>query len=675
MKNSKEKYLVTSALPYANGDLHIGQIAGAYLPADIFVRFLRLNGKDVLYICGTDEHGAPISIKAETENKSPREIVDKYHKIIKTGFKGLGIDFDNFSGTATKTNRELAQKFFLNLYEKGYIKKKNSKQFYCNSCDRFLSDRYVEGICPNCNAPGARGDQCDACGSLVETLELTEPKCKLCGSKPIVKKTTHWYLDLPKFEYKLMNWLDEKQYWKENVLNFIMGWIKQGLKARDITRDLDWGIPVPLEEAKNKVLYVWFDAPIGYISSTIEWAEKMGDPEKWKKYWQNPDCKIIHFLGKDNIPFHTIIWPSMLMEQKEEYNLPYDVPANEYLNIRGEKISTSKNLAVWVSDFLKYFDGELLRYVLAAEAPETKDSNFTWKGFQKKVNNDLANVYGNLANRVFSFAENNFDGIINQPDDFSYESDKVLTEVKQLAQNIWKSYKKYRVRKATRLCIDMARIGNKYFDENKPWKTIKDNIHKSEHTIYVCLEILRTISIVFYPIIPKKNIEMRKMMNLSDIPNWNNINRPIEVYHIANSKPLIEKISDEEIKKQRDLLEKMYTDNEEKPVHKEEILFEDFMKLEMRIARIVEAEKIKKSDKLIKIKAIIGNETRQVVAGLAKYYEPEKLLGKKVVMLVNLKPIKLMGEESCGMILAAENEDDISLLTIDKDIDPGSEIH
>jgi len=675
-KKENKKYLVTSALPYANGDLHIGQIAGAYLPADVFVRFLRLLDKEVIYICGTDEHGAPISIKAEAENRKPRQIVDKYHKIIEKGFKGLGIDFDNFSGTATKTNTELSQKFFLNLYKKGYIRKKNSKQFYCEDCGRFLSDRYVEGICPNCGAAGARGDQCDTCGTLVETLELEEPVCKICGSTPIVKKTTHWYLDLPKFENKLKNWLENKNYWKENVLNFIMGWIKQGLRERDITRDLDWGVPVPLEEAKDKVLYVWFDAPIGYISSTKEWAKKIGQPEKWKEYWQNPHTKIIHFLGKDNIPFHTIIWPSMLMEQDETYNLPYDVPANEYLNIKGEKISTSRNLAIWVSDYLEYFEGEFLRYVLSANAPETKDSNFTWQDFQNKVNNDLANVYGNLANRVFSFAKSNFKGLIKQPKNFNRKSEDVLKQVFEIVGKIRDSYQDYRVRKATKFCIDIARLGNKYFDETKPWKTIKNDSALTEKTIYICLEILRIISIVFYPIMPQKNRELRSMMSLKKEPKWANIfSENLEIFHISNVKPLINKISDERIEQQQELLEKMYKGDEEKMEHKEEIPFEQFSKLEIRIAKVIEAEKIEKSNKLIKIKADIGGEVRQVVAGLAKYYKPEELVGKKVTLLVNLEPIKLMGEESQGMILAGENEEDISLLIPDKDIEQGVEIH
>lgn len=675
-EKSQEKYIVTSALPYANGDLHIGQIAGAYLPADIFVRFLRLQEKDVIYICGTDEHGAPISIKAEAEGLPPQKIVEKYHKVIEKGFEGLGIEFDNFSGTATKTNTELAQKFFLNLYNKNFIKKKNSQQFYCQSCSRFLSDRYVEGICPNCGAPGARGDQCDNCGSLVETLELSEPECKICGSTPIVKKTVHWYLDLPKFEDKIAKWLDDKKDWKENVLNFIRGWLKQGLKSRDITRDLDWGVPVPLnlKEAKGKVLYVWFDAPIGYISSTIEWAEEKGEPEKWKEYWQNPDAKIIHFLGKDNIPFHTIIWPSMLMEQDEPYNLPYDVPANEYLNIKGEKISTSRNLAVWVTDYLKYFPGEYMRYVLSVNAPETKDSNFTWQDFQNKINNELANVFGNLANRIFSFAFDNFQGKIKRPNDFNNESEEILKEVYSLTQAIKTSYENYRVRKATRLCMDIARLGNKYFDEQKPWKSVKKDKEKTQKTLYICLEILRILSIVFSPILPKKTAKLRRMMGLKHKPKWKNLLKNSDQFTISDVKPLIHKITDEQIAEQQNLLEKMYSTKEVKMEHKKEINFEDFQELEIRIGEVVSAEKIEKSNKLIKIKVDIGGETRQVVGGLANYYKAEDLVGKKVTLLVNLKPIELMGIESQGMILAAESDDDISLLTIDKDIKPGSEI-
>ncbi|MCB5230303.1 MAG: methionine--tRNA ligase, partial [Candidatus Cloacimonas sp.] len=379
------KYVVTSALPYANGRLHIGHIAGAYLPADIFVRYLRLKENDVIFICGTDEHGAPISILAESENVKPQDIVDKYHKSISDSFDGLNIKFDNFSGTARPQHHKLAQEFFLNLLDNGYVNVKTNKQFYCVKCNRFLADRYVEGVCPYCNKSGARGDQCDSCGKLMDTLTLKEPKCKICGGTPEIRETAHWFLNLPAFEEPLKEWLKTKEYWKENILRFILGLLDEGLKERAITRDIDWGIPVPVENGEGKVLYVWFEAPIGYISSTIEWCQNLGQPELWKEYWYDQDTKLIHFIGKDNNIFHAIFWPAILMGQKGKYVLPHDIPANEFLNLEGDKISTSRNWAIWIEDFLKVFDGDLLRYYLAAIAPESKDSDFSWKEFQDKV--------------------------------------------------------------------------------------------------------------------------------------------------------------------------------------------------------------------------------------------------------------------------------------------------
>ncbi|MCK4957491.1 MAG: methionine--tRNA ligase, partial [Candidatus Cloacimonetes bacterium] len=417
--SEKQKYLVTSALPYANGPLHIGHVAGAYLPADVFVRFQRLQANDVLYVCGSDEHGAPISIKAEAEGVTPRDIVDRYHDSIKKSFDGLMINFDNFSGTARAQHSKLSQEFFTNLLERGFIIQKTSKQWFDQEQNRFLADRYVEGECPHCGADGARGDQCDACGKLIDAVELKNPISKISGSTPILKSTTHWYLELQKFEDELKEWLESKKYWKENVHNFISNFLENGLIERAITRDIDWGVPVPLENAEGKVLYVWFDAPIGYISSTKEWAEKIGEPEKWKDYWLDKKTKLIHFIGKDNIIFHTIFFPSFLMEQPEDYILPYDVPANEFLNLEGQKMSTSRNWTVWVNDFLADFDGEYLRYYLAANAPENKDSDFYWKDFQTQTNNDLANVLGNLANRVFAFSNKSFEGKINQPAELS----------------------------------------------------------------------------------------------------------------------------------------------------------------------------------------------------------------------------------------------------------------
>jgi methionyl-tRNA synthetase len=674
----KEKYLVTSALPYANGPLHIGHVAGAYLPADIFVRFQKLLKNDVIYICGTDEYGAPISIRAEAEGVSPKEIVDRYHRSIKQSFQGLEIEFDNFSGTARAHHNKIAQQFFLNLYERGFITQKTTEQWFDTEKQRFLADRYVEGECPHCGADGARGDQCDKCGKLIDAVTLKNPISKISGSKPVIKKTSHWYLNLPKFENELKDWLETKKYWKDNVLNFISNFLHDGLIERAITRDIDWGVPVPLKGAENKVLYVWFDAPIGYISSTIEWAQKSGNPEKWKDYWLDKEnTKLIHFIGKDNIIFHTIFVPAFLMEQDKPFVLPHDVPANEFLNLEGRKMSTSKNWTVWVNDFLKYFDGEYLRYYLAANAPETKDSDFYWKEFQQAINNDLANILGNLANRVFAFSKKYFDGKIERPDNLSEISQSVLENAEKLVSEIKNSYQTYQVRKASKLCVDLARLGNKYFDETQPWKTIKNDKEKANETLFVCAELLRLETILFFPIIPSACNKLRKLLNLSSEICWQNIEENIAKYQITDIKPLFRKIEDVEIEKQLEML-KASSEEKTKPKfydHKPLISYEDFAKLEFRIVKIMEAANIPKSKKLLQLKVDVGNgEERSVVAGISQSYEPEDLIGRKVPMLINLQPRKVMGIESQAMILAAHDEGKLTVLVPEKEVKEGSEV-
>lgn len=668
-----EKILVTSALPYANGPLHIGHIAGAYLPADIYVRYNKLRENDVIFICGSDEHGAPISIKAEAEGVTPREIVDRYHHSIKQSFAGLEIDFDNFSGTARPVHSELSAEFFLSLYNKGYVIEKTTEQWYDPVQKRFLADRYVEGTCPFCKQPGARGDQCDNCGKLIDSLNLIDPKSKISGETPQLKETTHWYLELPKFDQELRDWLDTKSEWKDNVKNFIMGWLNEGLKERAITRDIDWGVPVPLDNAAGKVLYVWFEAPIGYISSTIEWAQKTGDPEKWKKYWLEPDTRLIHFLGKDNIPFHTIIWPAVLMKQDLPYILPYDVPANEYLNLEGRKMSTSRNWTVWVNDFLKYFDGEYMRYYLAANAPESKDSDFYWKEFQNQINNDLANVLGNLANRVFAFSKKYFEGRIEAPK-LSDLSKRLLNEAVSKSVNISDCYKNYQVRKAISLIMELARSGNKYFDETQPWITVKTNRIKALETLYTCCELLRIISVVFYPVLPASMKKLRKMLNLDHKFTWKAISEIVTEYEIGDVVTLFRKIDDEEIELQ---LQKLKSeDRAESSINqKPQIEFDDFTRLDFRIVKILEAEAITKSNKLLKLLIDIAGEKRTVVAGIARSYQPEKLINRKVLMLINLKPRKVMGVESQAMIMAAHDGEELAILEPDKDVPSGSEVN
>ncbi len=672
------KYLVTSALPYANGPIHLGHIAGAYLPADIFVRFLKLNGDDVIYICGSDEHGVPITLRADREGVTPREIVDKYHKNMYESFKKLMIDFDNFSGTARPKHYKLSQKFFLNLYEAGHIVKKAEKQYFDEKAGRFLPDRYIEGRCPYCDYEKARGDQCDRCGKLLNPTDLIEPRSVISGEKPVLKETFHWYFKLQDFEKKLIDWISSNVNWKENVRNFVLGWIKkEGLKERAITRDIDWGVPVPLEDAKGKVLYVWFDAPIGYISSTIEWSEKIGQPDKWKDYWFDKTTRLVHFIGKDNIPFHAVIWPAMLMGQKEPYILPYDIPANEYLTLEGEKFSTSQNWALWVDEYLEEFPTDPLRYFLASNAPETKDADFSWKAFQMKNNEELANIYGNLANRVLTFGIKNFGGFV--PEAVYTDMEKAIFEdISRKIKNLKDSYQNFFVREASKLMMDIARIGNKYFDETKPW-AIKDQV-RLKTVINTCLNILRILAVASYPIIPESAIKLWNMLGEDgDILNerWDNLaEKRIKIgQRLGKPEILFTKYDDEVIEKQ---LKKLYEKSkiQKGEVKMDYITIEDFKKIDIRIAEVVEVIPLEKSNKLIKLKVKVGDNIKQIVAGIKQFYKPEELVGKKIVVLNNLEPAKLMGETSEGMLLAASSEDKsvLALLTVDKDIESGARV-
>ncbi len=657
------KYLVTSALPYANGKLHAGHVAGAYLPADIYVRYLRLKKEDGIYICGTDDHGAPISIAAEARGISPAQLVQENHASIKQSFDGLGIKFDNFSGTSRPEHHQLAQQFFISLLYREYIHTKVTMQLYCEHDKRYLADRYVEGVCPHCSAEGARGDQCDSCGHLIDATTLITPQCKICGNTPVARETKHWFLDLPKFEPQLKEWLASKTDWKDNVHNFISSWLDNGLIERAITRDIDWGVKLPIKEGEGKVLYVWFDAPIGYISSTKEWAKEIGQPDKWKDYWLDKETKLIHFIGKDNIPFHTIIWPAMLMQQQEDYVLPHDVPANEYLSLEGKKISTSKNYALWVEDYLADFDGELLRYVLAANAPETKDADFTWKEFQSRVNTDLANILGNLAHRVLTFATRYFEGALHKPDNYSKPSQLVFLEASRIREDIDEAYRTFKVRKAAKLIMDLARLGNKYFDEQKPWAAIKENPAAAEESLFVCTQLLRYISIAFSPIMPQTVLKLRAMLGLGADFAWDTMQKSPAVYQLGDIHTLFDKIEDETMEVQAEKL--ALSLRQEKIVEikpKENITFDQFMGMELRIVKVIAAEKIKKSKKLLKLTVEMGNVKKTVLSGIAAHYKAGDLIGKKVVMLVNLPSRAMMGEVSEGMILAAEEDGVLSVL-------------
>jgi methionyl-tRNA synthetase len=524
-----EKYLVTSALPYANGPIHVGHVAGAYLPADIHVRFLRLLGKDVIYICGTDEHGVPITLAAEQKNISPKAFVEGVHVHIKDTFAKLGISFDNFSGTARPIHYETTTKIFLDLNNKGYMEKKSINQLFCENCSRFLPDRYVEGTCPKCKKEGARGDQCESCGSDLDQIELIDPYCKICGQRPALKSTFHWFLKLSNFEGKLGEWLNtKKERWKENVINFCTGLLNQGLPDRAVTRDMEWGIPVPLEEGRGKVIYVWFDAPIGYISSTKEWAiEKKNDPDLWKAYWQNPDCRLIHFIGKDNIVFHSIMWPAVLMGVGG-YNLPAFIPANEFLNLEGRKVSTSRGYAIWIHEFLEKFPPDTLRYYLAAVAPETKDADFMLKEFQAATNNELADSLGNFVNRVITFTFKYFNGKIPPIEKSDRETRAMLDKVVTAKKALEDAYGAFQVRKSCTLFMNLCRDANKYFNDKAPWKSRKEDPGDCGTALNTCLVVIKALSVLGAPVIPFSCGKMQSIFKTEPDIGWENLEAPLE---------------------------------------------------------------------------------------------------------------------------------------------------
>jgi methionyl-tRNA synthetase len=517
-----EKVLVTAALPYANGPLHLGHLAGAYIPADVYVRYQQLKGSDVVFICGSDEHGVPITIRADREGVSPQEIVDRYHSMIKQSFQGLGINFDNYSRTSLPLHHKISQDFFLKLNDKGYIRQQEVKQYYCITCGRFLPDRYIEGECPHCHRSGARGDQCESCGRWLEPELLINPRCKICGSAPEMRSTLHWFFRLSEFQEALKKWQESKPRWKSNVREFSSGWFNEGLTDRSITRDIDWGIPVPLEGAQGKVLYVWFDAPIGYISSTVEWAQKLDTPERWKDYWCDRNTRLIHFIGKDNIVFHAIVWPAMLMAHGD-YILPDNVPANEFLTIEGQKLSTSRNWAIWVDDYLEIFPPDPLRYYLAANAPETKDADFSWKDFQTRNNSELADVLGNLVNRTLSFIEKQFEGKVPPAGPLSPVDCAILDETAAAADRIGKSLDEFQVRRAIGELMDLARAGNKYFNDAAPWSTAKTDPARCATTLNTALQLQAALALLMEPFLPFSAEKLRKMLKAPDYRRWDEV--------------------------------------------------------------------------------------------------------------------------------------------------------
>ena len=652
------KILVTSALPYANGEIHLGHLAGAYLPADIYVRYQRLKGRDVVYICGTDEHGVPVTISAEKEKKTPKEIVDQYYKSIKKSFEDFGMTFDNFSRTTLPIHHRMAQDFFLKIYHKGYIETREVEQYYCPNCKRFLPDRYIIGKCPRCGVDGAKGDQCESCGRWLEPFELIEPKCLICGQTPERRKTKHWYFKLSVFQDKLDKWIKEKKDWKENVLSFVKGWLKEGLADRAITRDLSWGVPVPLEEAKNKVLYVWFDAPIGYISSTIEWAEKKGKPDLWKDYWLNRDTKLVHFIGKDNIVFHALIWPAMLMAYGD-YVLPSDIPANQFLNLEGDKFSTSRNYAIWLPDYLKEFQADSLRYVLTRNAPELRDTDFSWRDFQAWHNNELADILGNFVNRTLTFINRYYKSSAPKASDFTDNDNRILDMLAKAPTIIGEKIEHFEFKNGLQEIMKIAQEGNRYFDHEKPWATLKTDPATCEKTMNVCLRIVASLSVLLEPYLPFTAQKIQKMINFTP-KTWDEIRDLKIAQSIGKIEILFKKIDDDVINVQ---IEK---------IKQKEITIEEFQQAVLKTAKVLLAERIEGSKNLIKCQIEVGDKKRQIVAGIGKYYKPEDLIGKTVIVVENLKPANIKGVLSEGMLLAAEDKEGIILLTTDKPISPGA---
>ncbi|WP_143960561.1 methionine--tRNA ligase [Litoribacter populi] len=679
-----KRYTITAALPYANGPLHIGHMAGCYIPSDIYVRYLRSQQRDVAFICGSDEHGVAITIKAKKEGVTPQEIVDRYNAQMKESFDKFGISFDHYSRTSSKIHHQTASEFFKDLYDKGEFVEQTTEQYYDEEANQFLADRYIEGTCPKCGYESAYGDQCEKCGTSLNPTDLINPKSKLSGNVPVLKETKHWFLDLGRYTEFLKKWILEEHQgdWKNNVLGQCRSWLEagEGLQARSMTRDMDWGVPVPVEGAEGKVLYVWFDAPIGYISSTKEWAEEKGID--WEPYWKDKDTKLVHFIGKDNIVFHCIIFPAIL-KTHGEYILPENVPANEFLNLEGDKISTSRNWAVWLHEYLEEFPEkqDVLRYVLTANAPETKDNDFTWKDFQSRNNSELVAVFGNFINRAVVLTHKYFDGQVPVAGEWTEFDRDAIAELKAFPAKIASSIEKYRFREALSFVMDFARLGNKYLADTEPWKTIKTDQERTATVLNLALNIAANLAIVAEPFLPFTSKKLYDMMHL-DQREWQDAgNEQILKSGTSINKPtlLFEKIEDELVERQvNKLLESKKMNelqNASVPAMKDIIAFDDFTKLDMRVVTVLEAEKVKKSKKLLKLLVDTGLEKRTVLSGIAEHFEAGDLIGKQVTMLINLAPRKMMGIDSEGMILMAEDKDgSLRLLQPNRDTTPGASI-
>ncbi|WP_302303196.1 methionine--tRNA ligase [Paraprevotella xylaniphila] len=678
MEKKFKRTTVTSALPYANGPVHIGHLAGVYVPADIYVRYLRLKKEDVLFIGGSDEHGVPITIRAKKEGITPQDVVDRYHKIIKDSFEEFGISFDVYGRTTSEVHCETASEFFRTLYDKGEFVEKTSMQYYDEEAHTFLADRYITGECPHCHAEGAYGDQCEKCGTSLSPTDLINPKSAISGSKPVMRETKHWYLPLDKHEAWLRQWiLEDHKEWRNNVYGQCKSWLDMGLQPRAVSRDLDWGIPVPVEGAEGKVLYVWFDAPIGYISNTKELL-----PDSWEKWWKDPETRLVHFIGKDNIVFHCIVFPAML-KAEGSYILPDNVPSNEFLNLEGDKISTSRNWAVWLHEYLRDFPGkqDVLRYVLTANAPETKDNDFTWKDFQARNNNELVAVYGNFVNRALQLTQKYYDGVVPVCGELTEYDRQTLDEFKDVKAKVEELLDAFKFRDAQKEAMNLARIGNKYIADSEPWKVVKTDPERVKTVIYISLQLTANLAIAFEPFLPFSSEKLRKMLNMESF-EWNQLGRTdlLQAGHrLAKPELLFEKIEDDVIEAQVQKLLDTKKANEEanykaKPV-RENIAFEDFQKLDIRVGTVLECTKVPKADKLLCFKIADGLENRTIVSGISKFYKPEELVGKQVCFIANLAPRKLKGIESQGMILSALNYDEsLSVITVDREVKPGSEV-
>ena len=669
-----KRYLITSALPYANGPVHIGHLAGVYVPADIYVRYLRHKGKDVVFIGGSDEHGVPITIKAQKEGVTPQDIVDRYHNIIKDSFAEFGISFDIYSRTSSQTHKETSSAFFKKLYDEGKFVEKTSMQFYDSKAGQFLADRYIIGKCPRCGNERAYGDQCEACGSSLNATDLIDPVSAITGNKPELKETKHWYLPLDQYESWLREWiLEGHKEWRPNVYGQCKSWLDTGLQPRAVTRDLNWGVPVPVEGAEGKVLYVWFDAPIGYISATKDLT-----PE-WEKYWKDPETRMIHFIGKDNIVFHCIVFPSML-KAEGSFILPDNVPSNEFLNLEGDKISTSRNWAVWLHEYLRDFEGkqDVLRYVLTANAPETKDNDFTWKDFQTRNNSELVAIYGNFVNRAIVLTHKYFNGIVPECGELTDYDKETLNTIPEIIAQVEKNMEGFHFREALKECMNLARLGNKYLADTEPWKVAKTDLERVKTILNIALQIAANMTVLSDPFMPFSAEKLRGFLNIAPA-KWEEMGASMikPGHQLGEGGLLFEKIEDATIQAQIDKLQATKKANEIANATvapaKPNISYDDFAKLDIRVGKIIEAEKVAKTKKLIKLTIDTGIDTRTVVSGIAEHFTPEQVIGRQVTILVNLEPKALKGIESQGMILMAENADGaLQFVAPQNEVKPGS---